>query len=103
HPNREWTPYYIVCDSDRLTESQTCDRHKPTNTTGFFSPLTKSCVSIWEVPQSTGYGLAPSCTGKEKGSYLSTERSDVYYRCPKEKVLYCPAGQNFNTAQEKCL
>ncbi|KAI8787546.1 hypothetical protein BgiBS90_012684 [Biomphalaria glabrata] len=102
HPFREWTPYYIQCDTERLNGTYVCGPHDPTGTTGFFSPLKFKCVSLWEVPVSTGYGLAPSCTGKLNGYYVTKERPDVYYTCPSAKVYYCRSPFVFNKSLNRC-
>ncbi|XP_059153146.1 uncharacterized protein LOC131938928 [Physella acuta] len=102
NPDRLWTPYFIRCEDERLVGTGSCPKHSPTAGTGFFSPLTKSCVSIFEVPRTTGYGLAPSCEGKLQGFYLTAERPDVYYTCPSGQVYYCPAGTTYNQQLNQC-
>ncbi|XP_059153143.1 uncharacterized protein LOC131938927 [Physella acuta] len=102
HPLKKWTPYYIRCTNER-TEVLQCDSH-PSGSRGFFSPLKKECVSIWEVSPDLGlgYGLAPTCTGKLPGQYRTEENAVVYYTCPGAEVFYCTNGTVFNEVTAQC-
>ncbi|KAH9498487.1 hypothetical protein Btru_007639 [Bulinus truncatus] len=101
HPTRLWTPYYIQCDTQRTINVSFCPPHL-SGGSGFFSPVSKACVSIWDVPRETGYGLQPNCSGKADGLYRSDENPKVYYSCPGASVFYCPSGTEFNSNTQKC-
>ncbi|CAG5124344.1 unnamed protein product [Candidula unifasciata] len=101
HPSRQWSPYYIVCDTERTINITRCPTHAPTGTSGIFSPTTDSCVSVWEVPQEQG-GLQPSCQGKVPGLYRVTDKPDVYYSCPGPQVFYCGQNLQFNETTKRC-
>uniref|UniRef100_A0A0B7A681 Chitin-binding type-2 domain-containing protein n=1 Tax=Arion vulgaris TaxID=1028688 RepID=A0A0B7A681_9EUPU len=101
HPLKLWSPKYIVCYDERLTEVRSCDTDIQTNYTSIYSPTKEACVSLWEIPRENG-GLAPTCDGKLPGQYRTTERSDVYYSCPSARVSYCGNGIPFNESSRRC-
>lgn len=101
-PGQEWTKAYMSCYGGQVLEKLTCQQHEQTGSDAFFSPVKKKCVSRWEVPRTTGYGLQPSCKGKQLGVYRSDERKDVYYSCPSLNVFYCRRGLVYNEAKFLC-
>ncbi|CAL1529539.1 unnamed protein product [Lymnaea stagnalis] len=102
HSGRQWSPYYVKCDSGRTVEFNLfCPKHF-TGTQAIFHPINRECVSLWEIPRSTGFGLAPSCDGKTDGKYRVEERADVYYSCPGAQVSYCRSGSAFDLISQQC-
>ncbi|XP_059153176.1 uncharacterized protein LOC131938947 [Physella acuta] len=101
YPLKLWSRYYTNCYYNR-TEFLTCPT-LPSGLPGYFSPLKKTCVSIYEVPTSTGFGKAPSCDGKEARFYSVPERPIVYYSCPSAQVYYCNYLHVFSDAIQSCL
>ncbi|BFZ04810.1 hypothetical protein BsWGS_07849 [Bradybaena similaris] len=103
HPGRLWSPFYIVCDTERTIKMPSCPPHSPTGATSIFSPLKNRCVSLWEVPREHG-GQQPSCEGKASGPqlYRVADKPDVYYSCPGPKVSYCGLNRQFNETTQKC-
>ncbi|KAI8787544.1 neurogenic locus notch protein 1 [Biomphalaria glabrata] len=94
HPLRLWTPYYIECDTQRTINARLMCPSAPVGGAGIYSPVKKTCVSLWEVPRDKG-GLEPSCDGKAAGKYRTDENPAVYYTCPGAVVAYCPVGTVF--------
>jgi len=104
HPTKLWTPYHVMCESNRSMEAKFCELD-PARTPFrmLFSPVDRKCVTIWEVPREHN-GFAPSCDKKDDDSFHVTAESDrVYYKCPGADVFFCGAGEMFSTEEQRCI
>ncbi|KAK3601571.1 hypothetical protein CHS0354_027815 [Potamilus streckersoni] len=105
HPEKKWSPYYIVCRKERFISEERCPADEK-GRTQLFSPETNMCTSLDFIPQKHG-GLMNNCTGKEDGANADDfGRCDLYAECQNGdfvNIVKCPSGLVFDTAERKCM
>ncbi|KAL8560969.1 hypothetical protein ACOMHN_061183 [Nucella lapillus] len=103
---REWTPFYVVCGSQRPVSTSQCPRHPTLSITQFFHPKKRRCVSLYEIPRlHSGYLL--NCTKKADGLHMDdvTHRPNVYYHCHGGQLMdvqICQKGKYFDEETITC-
>ncbi|XP_046373703.2 uncharacterized protein LOC124147113 [Haliotis rufescens] len=99
-PDREWTPKYLVCESNRTVDQKDCPEDTP-----IFSPGTRKCERLMDIPKQNG-GTQPSCIGRHNGYYPDeTGRCDAYFRCTEGKFAEhgtCGEGEVFDPIHQRC-
>ncbi|KAK7102891.1 mucin-2-like [Littorina saxatilis] len=99
-----WSATFITCKAGRTVSVAQCPLDKQLLVPRVFSPLTKTCENLYEVPTEFG-GLRPKCRGRSNGPYPDEhERPDLFhfcqdgvfagvYRCPLHRPAYDPVDK----------
>ncbi|KAL3853245.1 hypothetical protein ACJMK2_016801 [Sinanodonta woodiana] len=105
HPEKLWSPYFIVCKKERFMSEERCPADEE-GRTQLFSPETKLCTRLDFISQEHN-GLMNNCTGKKDGANADDfGRCDRYAECQNGKftdIVKCLSGQVFDTAERKCM
>ncbi|XP_025107377.1 uncharacterized protein LOC112572069 [Pomacea canaliculata] len=80
--HREWSPFFIVCEDQRLVNTSTCPPHQELQMNQLFSPNLGRCASLYEIPKEHG-GLFFDCSGRPDGLYPDdvTNKVNLLFRC----------------------
>ncbi|PVD24918.1 hypothetical protein C0Q70_15411 [Pomacea canaliculata] len=103
---REWTPYFSICQDQRLVNTSTCPRDEILNVARLFSPVRRECQNLYGIPVEHG-GYFLNCTGRPDGLYSDdvTNRPNLYFRCDsgvQTRIYLCPDGQRFYQQTSSC-
>ncbi|XP_025107375.1 uncharacterized protein LOC112572068 isoform X1 [Pomacea canaliculata] len=104
---REWTPYFAVCQDQRLVNTSTCPRDERLAIAQLFSPVRRECQNLYGIPVEHG-GYFLNCTGRPDGLYSDdvTNRPNLYFRCDsgvQTRIYLCPDGQRFYQQTSSCI
>ncbi|ESO88820.1 hypothetical protein LOTGIDRAFT_234405 [Lottia gigantea] len=103
HENREWSPFYVICNDQRTIKVDTCSKDETLNIARLFSPITNKCEPLYRIPQSRG-GLAPACV--QNGLFPDQGgRCDIFIRCENgvvAEVVKCPSNFVFDPDTQNC-
>ncbi|XP_076466662.1 uncharacterized protein LOC143297937 [Babylonia areolata] len=103
---REWSPYFVVCQSNRTVDSGQCARDLKLSIARLFHSQKRRCVTVYEIPREhSGYGL--NCANKTDGLHVddATRRPDVYFRCHGGELMAverCQKGTYFDELRLIC-